>query len=121
MERDIDLIRRLLLDLEQNDTNSQITDVEINKLRYHKRLLIEANLAQGSIDNTLFSDSNRMPDVTLLRLTWTGHEFIDNYRQDELWNKIKLDLKDASFDTLLKLGKEVAESYARKKLASFLE
>ncbi|EKM29561.1 hypothetical protein VCHENC02_4635B, partial [Vibrio harveyi] len=32
-----------------------------------------------------------------------------------------LDLKDASFDTLLKLGKEVAESYARKKLASFLE
>ncbi|EKM29563.1 hypothetical protein VCHENC02_4635A, partial [Vibrio harveyi] len=51
------------MDLEQNDTNSQITDVEINKLRYHKRLLIEANLAQGSIDNTLFSDSNRMPVV----------------------------------------------------------
>lgn len=103
----MDLIRELLISLELDrkpDTN-EFSDSEI---LYHKSLLIEAGLAQGS---SLVGDDVPIA-ITLHRLTWDGHEFLDNVKDDNMWQKIKALVVskggDASFSVLKALATKLA-------------
>ncbi|MCP4354891.1 MAG: DUF2513 domain-containing protein [Proteobacteria bacterium] len=92
MKRDFDLIRLLLLDLEGEErvSFSEYTEDQIN---YHKALLLKSGLAEGP--DSLYSsrggkNSDEIPDcVYIKRLTWNGHEFLDQARNNTVWNKAK--------------------------------
>jgi len=55
-----------------------------------------------------------------IRLTATGHEFVSNIRQSEVWETIKEKFKEDSIDTVFSVAKKLAENIAKKKLDHYL-
>lgn len=91
MKRDFDLIRKILLAIEEQYVdvalyNIKIDDYDKKVVAYHCDLLYDAGLisnykaqyANGTIH--LFGVGS---------LTWEGHEFLDKIKSDTIWNKTK--------------------------------
>lgn len=57
MKRDLDLIRRVLLDIEASEGEApreiRLGDVSDDEINYHLALMIEAGLLQGQVSRTL--------------------------------------------------------------------
>jgi Hypothetical protein (DUF2513) len=109
MRRDMDLLRSLLLKVEEQADGS-FTTIEIpghseSEVRYH------AQLAQGAG----FIEAEFMMDGFIVTgLTWAGHEFLDAAREDKLWNKAKQTvLKNAG--TLTVEALKTALAFSRQK------
>lgn len=90
MKRDLDLIRKMLLTVEDAPTGfapalkfDGFTDAQVG---YHAFLLIDAGLAQGADITTHGSDG---PKAMIRNLTWEGHEFADAARDESRWKKAK--------------------------------
>jgi hypothetical protein len=100
MKRDIDLIRKLLLYLEEKPDDEMIEDLELegyskNEVQYHFILMDQAGLirCERSISS---STSDRVIRVYPLSLTWQGHELLEASRNDTYWNKAKSVVKSKS-------------------------
>ena len=91
MKRDMDLIRKMLMDLEDGGNRAweglDRKDEALQKKHgYHAYLLKDAGLVHASDIST---DHSFLPRYTPRYLTWTGHEFLDAARDEERWNKAK--------------------------------
>jgi hypothetical protein len=96
VERDMDLIRDILLkvaaDPELDGSRYKVfdtTDFEghsENEIAYHVDLLFEADYVKGIA--TLDA-----PVPAISRLTWAGHEFVDNIRDPGIWTNVKERIK----------------------------
>jgi len=89
MKRDMDLIRKILLYIEENIYPHNPGEVKIEgssqyEVAYHLKLLDDA----GLIFANDVSDSSG-PDFIVLGLTWQGHEFIEAARDNKRWEKAK--------------------------------
>ena len=91
MQRNWELVRKLLLKLEEQDgasgwlEPSAVIGFEESSVAYHMRLLGEAGLIRfKSLGNLSAPDA-----CVALSLTWDGHEFLDKIRKDTMWNKVK--------------------------------
>ena len=58
---------------------------------YHVDLMFEAGLINGE---PVTSSTSTIYDVISFRLTWDGHEFLDNVKDNSRWNKIKKYVKE---------------------------
>lgn len=115
MQRNWDIIRKIMLQIELLPTeDSELNSDEINGIdndtaAYHMRLLLEAGLIVGGCRNALGP-----PLCHAIRLTWTGHEFIDSIKRDTVWNKVKETAKvkgmELSFDVIRVAAKMTIES-----------
>ncbi|MGI8966702.1 MAG: DUF2513 domain-containing protein [Limisphaerales bacterium] len=75
MKREMDLIRLLLLEVEGELPKPNLESYTEEKQVYHMALLIDA----GYVDGSVAQDSSGFPVGTNpIRLTWEGHEFLDN-------------------------------------------
>jgi hypothetical protein len=93
VQRDMDLIRQLLLDIEGEDafdgtphpyqipTQIAAQGHSARVVGYHLQILFDAGLVLGN------TPAVGMPVVR--RLTWHGHEFIDNIKSDDIWSRTK--------------------------------
>jgi hypothetical protein len=92
MKRDMDLVREVLLKLEVDaDLNGDLCRVTTNTLgidgrsdndiAYHLLLVIEAGFVDGYREQS--------GDFAIRKLTWEGHEFLDDVRDPEIWRKTK--------------------------------
>lgn len=93
VQRDMDLVRDLLLRFEQDpqldghhwvhfDPDALgMPERSAEVIGYHMDLLIEAGYLVGK---TGFED---IPIIS--KMTWQGHEFLDNIRDPGIWNKTK--------------------------------
>jgi hypothetical protein len=117
MKRDIDLIRKIILTLEENMEygknlkseklfeSMEDESLSIEKLSYHIELLVEGGLIKANGLRT-FSDGT---SYIITTITSQGHDFIDTIRQDTIWNKIKEKVHDIggfSLSILVDIGKE---------------
>lgn len=84
MKRDIDLIRTLLLQMEEGRAEFSVEGYDDDAIRYHLVLLVEAGLVHGTLYNI---DQQSVPTVAVDRLTWAGHDFLDAARSDKVWRK----------------------------------
>ena len=88
MKRDYDLIRQLLLEV-AGDSDVDLSGFTEDQVKYHRELLIEAGLAEGTIKRSSRSYTE-IPDLALInKLTWEGHEFLDQARKATVWNRAK--------------------------------
>ncbi len=117
MNRDMDLVRQILLHVE-GDPNldgthwmpfnkaSDFPDHTLKEIQYHADLLIESGMLNG----------NAGGDVPMVsRLTWDGHEFLDSIRSPEIWEQVKERLSGLGTVSLA-LVWELAKAEIRKKL-----
>jgi hypothetical protein len=106
------LIRDLLLEVAANpdlDGHLEVTftadgDHSLVEVTYHGQLLIEAGYLKG----------NRGM-ATVSRLTWDGHEFLDNIRDPRMWKNTKERLKGLP-SVAIAVVAEIAKSEIKKHL-----
>ena len=89
MKRDMDLIRAILLNVEQQGPPEGWCDVQLpghseEEISYHVMLLRDAGLVEAVKLSTQDGVCWRPK-----RLTYEGHEFLDAARNDTFWNKGK--------------------------------
>jgi hypothetical protein len=98
MKRDMDLIRKLVLAIEDDPTGYAPRDIEIDEytpeqISYHKFLIVDAGLAEGERVDTM---NSRGPELLLTNLTWAGHEFADAARDEKRWKKAMAVVREKS-------------------------
>ena len=109
MKRNWDLIRKILLKLEEKaDIESELSSEDIrgfdrHTVSYHYNILAQAGLIEIE-DNSSIGDI----DYSAKSLTWQGHEFLDKIRNDSVWNKVKSTVQSKSLDLSFDVIKQVA-------------
>ena len=98
MKRHMDLVRQILLVVEEHEVAYAPREIEIEgytkeQIEYHAFIMGEAGLVY-TIDTTSASSSG--PQAIINRLTWEGHEFLDVAREPSRWESAK--------DSLEKVG-----------------
>lgn len=95
MKRDTDLIRKIVLGIEDAPTgwapDLSFDDYPDEQVGYHAYLLIDAGLARGSDVSTMGSSA---PEGMITSLTWAGHEFADAARDETRWNRATTMVKE---------------------------
>lgn len=90
MKRDMDIIRKILLNVEadkyQLGEGIHLDGVPDEICGHHAALIFDAGLADGRLIRT---DGYGIVGATIERLTSAGHDFCDGIRHDTIWNKAK--------------------------------
>jgi Hypothetical protein (DUF2513) len=91
MKRDMELIRELMLAIESQDSYFNHESVKAigydePQIDYHLELLIEEKLVIGQVQRMREPLS---PIILIEKLSWSGHEFLDNARNESVWEKTK--------------------------------
>jgi hypothetical protein len=91
MQRNMDLVRMILLRLESSPSGWAPNDLGIksfprDQIGYHSHIMLQEGLIEGhDITNT----GSKGPEVLPTGLTWKGHEFLDLARDQDRWNRAK--------------------------------
>ena len=124
MKRDLDLIREIMLVLEDKmeyDKNFQsahlievIQDKTLSaeKLAYHVGLLVENDFIKAK---EYKYQSGEPTDYLINTITSQGQDFIDTIRQDTTWNKIKEKTSNIGGFTLSLLV-DIGKEYLKKQI-----
>jgi len=91
MKRDMELVRNILIALNENENGFATDKLNIEgfsdeQIGYHSYLLAQAGLIQA-IENTSVGATS--PTSIPQNLTWHGHEFIENAKNDNVWSQTK--------------------------------
>lgn len=91
MQRDLDLIRSILLKIESNDRDQSdewfsLEGEDESAVSYNLELLVEAGFVEALRNIDL---GTPFPHFVRTRLTWTGHEYLDQVRDPKIWRKTK--------------------------------
>jgi len=119
MTRDWELVREILVKLEEkNDTKGGLRPEEFQShsrevVSYHIKLLIQAGLVEGKCSEALGAPLYCFADS----LTWEGHTFLDNIRNDNVWNKVKTVLKNKGIELTFESIKIAALEYLRSAIS----
>lgn len=94
MKRDMDLIRNILLEIEEIPYDAGLYDLQIEgysplEVSYHIMLLDQAGYVDGENASTMGNAKWKVRS-----LTWQGHEFLEASRDESRWNKAKTIMKD---------------------------
>jgi hypothetical protein len=122
MKRDMELIRELLLAIEAKDSNTFFaaselelkTEREKQEVYYNLQLMTDANLLEANMAKSM----QGIEDVVIKRMTWEGHEFLDNARNESIWKAAKetitqkgSSIENVGFGVLTQLLVSVAKQY----------
>lgn len=119
MERDMDLVRDLLLWVaagKQFDGHHFIEATKpedfgaaghsLDEVHYHLAMLIKEGFLKGAYT---------VGGVAISQLTWKGHELLDDIRDPDIWSKTKERAKGLT-SVGIGLAWEIAKAEIRKKL-----
>jgi len=115
MKRDMDVVRRILLHVEEaREPIQSIPDCTPEVFVYNAALLIEAGFLEGKIiggpKGTPFA-------AVILRMTWQGHEFLDAARNETVWEIAKEKMLKPGMSWTFELLREVLKTLAKQQLA----
>src|SRR5262245_43464068 len=107
MKRDMDLIRTILLEMEQNQNprggSVQVRGYSEDQIAYHLKLLKEAGLIDA-IDVSSTTGIGFIP----ISITWRGHDFLESTRNEGVWQKVKAEIKDRGMSLPFQLIEQLA-------------
>lgn len=121
MKRDWEIIREIMLKLEELPNNTEVVRLsdfpkeQHFSASYNAQLLVEAGLVEGQFSHFRGIDP-KASDMLLRRLTWEGHELLDAIRSDSVWNKTKESFVSRGLDMTFDLVKSVAGDIAASLL-----
>lgn len=118
VKRDMDYVRELLLQIENDsrfdgtrwftltETDEFNSDHTTEELSYHLAMLIEAGFVRGQLG---------CGSPAISKLTWQGHEFLDDIRDVGIWSKTKERISGLASVSLGVIA-EIAKAEIEKKL-----
>ena len=120
MERDMDLVRSILLAVEEQCGGSeriQITSIEGHSseaVLYHLRLLYEAGYLHCGKAISRFQGTTYL----IRGLSWEGHDFLDTVRSESVWRRVREKLAEQGGSTAIEPVKRLALEIAKSELLS---
>jgi Hypothetical protein (DUF2513) len=117
MKRDMELVRQILLLIEDHEHGHAPPTIELpgyteDIIGYHLVLMGEAGLLDV-VETTTYGALS--PSAVVTRMTWAGHEFAANTRNETVWKKVKGVVVakggSVSFEVMKFLVVETAKSY----------
>lgn len=109
MKRDWDVVRKILLALEEVEGPSadlrSVEGIDDPVFIYHVDLLEKAGLIEAKVVKAMVGPIAAIA----FRLTWQGHEFLDSIRPKPIWDKVKSEAKEKGIDLTLSAIKTLAE------------
>ena len=121
MTRDLDLVRRILLQIDQSRGSDdsgrreeitweplQQSGYELASIHYHVELLHEAGLIRADelVPGCWWPE----------RLTWQGHEFVDVARSEVLWERVRQKVEESVGSAPFSLWQQLLLSAANEAL-----
>ena len=119
MKRDMDLVRQLLIEIEQEIgwPGGDCVAPEDAIRSYHLHLLIQAGLLEGEEIQVL---GGAPPRFVITGLTWNGHKFLAASADQDRWSQFKKSagtaLSSIPFPVITKLLTDGIESSVRSAL-----
>ena len=91
MKRDMDLVRKILLMLEEHEHGMAPRKLVIEghtdeEIGYHVHLMDQAGLLKAADVSHQGSPS---PQAIPVHMLWAGHEFLDAARSETIWSRAK--------------------------------
>jgi Hypothetical protein (DUF2513) len=117
MKRDMDLVRQILITIEDHEQGYAPETIDVpgythEVIGYHLVLMADAGLILANIVGEFGAGS---PDAIVDRMTWDGHEFLANARNETVWKKVKGIVAtkggSVSFEVLKLLVTQAAKDY----------
>ncbi len=110
MKRDMDLVRLILLKIEEDYVSTALYNIEINgydkeTIAYHCKILHEAGFVSDY--DSHYAD-NALQSFGVGSLTWEGNEFLDKIRDDSFWGKTKKEIKERGLPMIVDTIKAVS-------------
>ena len=118
MKRDMDLVRKILLameDAENPEAWASIREAPYSDevIAFHRYLMGEAGLLKTM---PFQGDTDRYPGADALHITWMGYEFLDAARDVSIWASAKEKVLNAGVGFSLDIVKAVLLTLAKEKL-----
>lgn len=117
MNRDMDLVRKILLAMEsisdEVPLNLKIEGYDLTTVQYHMHLMNEAGLVEG-FEASVVTDPVRL--FRARHITWDGHEFLAAARVDTIWAKARAGAAAATLFALKTALGALAVSETKSKL-----
>jgi hypothetical protein len=110
MKRDMELVRLILLDIE-GETEVDLSPYSQEQINYHQKLLYDRGFIDG-IDISSFVGWEIMEP----QLTWEGHDFLDDARNENVWRESMTQLGKAVGTASLDVIKAVLTSVATRMI-----
>lgn len=100
MERNFNLIREILLQAEATPAGEMIQKFnceEFDKATIieHVEIMIGADLLDGDVFHTMAGSSGFL----VRKITWQGHDFLANAKNDTIWKKVMKEAKEKGTST----------------------
>ena len=92
MKRDMDLVRKILLHVEENEDGHislDIPDHSRDEIYRHVELMKDKDLVEAVIVPAGDGAGHEILACEVMRLTWAGHDFLDAARSDTVWEQAK--------------------------------
>ncbi|MCR4944619.1 MAG: DUF2513 domain-containing protein [Clostridium sp.] len=112
MKRDMDLVRLILLKIEEDYKSTALYNIKIEgydneTVAYHCKIMKEAGLI--SAYNSQYAD-NSLYGFGVGGLTWEGNDFLDKVRDNSRWKKIKDTATKKGLPLILDVIKQIADT-----------
>ena len=116
MKRDLDIIRNILLYIENADNNRiRIYDISTNlnlpidTVKYHLDLLVDKKfiILRGCV-TVMTPDFKPYDTIRVVRMTFDGCDYLEAIKNDTVWNNVKKELKKIGGSASLDIVKTLA-------------
>ena len=112
MKRDMDLVRLILLEIEDKYRSTAIYDLAIDgydteMVAYHCKILYDAGLISDY--KAQYAD-NEIYVFGVGSLTWDGNDFLEKIRDDSQWKKVKETITKKGLPLVVDTIKSVANA-----------
>ena len=110
MKRDMDLVRLILLKIEEDYVSTALYNLKIDgydkeTIAYHCKMLHEGGFVSDY--GSHYAD-NALQSFGVGSLTWEGNEFLDKIRDDSFWGKTKKEIKNRGLPMIVDTIKAVS-------------
>lgn len=117
MKRDFDLIRKILLYVEENhdgiyDKVKPFDGYSEEEFLYHCELLTDNGFIEGKVHRAMGGSGVFM----CKDLTWAGQDYLANIKNDTVWNKVKQTALEKGIDLTLDIIATLAAKYTKKMI-----
>lgn len=119
MTRDWEIIRAILIRLEDSNTPNSVVNmnefdgVDGQAVAYHMRLLRDVDCIEANIRETS-TGGNLIGAAIARRLTSKGHDLLDTIRNESIWNQVKSKFQskgiDMTIDMVISVGNRLMQS-----------
>ena len=121
MKRDMDLVRLLLIEIEEKalEPYAGLQDIKIEgfksqEIDYNLDLLIKSGMIEGEVQIYGGGQSTHF----IQGITWLGHDFLEDIRDPEMWARTKKganQIKSWSIETI----KEIVKGLIKKQVEEY--